>query len=284
MKIYKAIVLAFLVIGCSKTEIEEIDGNSPPAEQIVTAQLKESYVNRLYITLVGRKATSEEFDYALEVLDQEALIDDRASLVNSILALPEYNKELYAVVRGDYLESVDTAVIARDYKQAVEALKTATGGSKEYWLEVERTLEKLIEIPKLLDVKQIGIVEIHRRVVDNPYYDDINMGDENYVVATFQNFLFRYPTGVELESGKDMMAGNPASLFLQAGSSKFDFIDIFFKADDYYEGQVINLFRKYLFKNPSTEEMATYTNEFMMSKDYKQLQNNILSGDEYFFN
>ncbi len=284
MKTFVSILLTFLLLACTKIEIEKVENNQPPYEQIVTAQMREGYVNRLYITLVGRKATETEFETGLALLGEKALEVDRAKLVNDILSLPEYNKELYAVVRGDYLESVDTALIKRDYQQAVNALKTATGGSREYWLYVEKTLKKLVEIPALLNQNQIDIIEIHRRAVYNPYYDDINMGTENFVVATFQNFLFRYPTKVELENGKLMVDGYPASVFLKGGSSKDDFIQIFFDTDDYFEGQVINLYRKYLFANPATAEMVTLTKEFETSKDYKQLQINILSSDGYFFN
>ncbi len=284
MKIFAAIVLSFLLLACSKIEIEKVENNTPPHEQIVTAQMREGYVNRIYITLIGRKATEDEFEAGLSLLGESAMEADRASFVEQVLALPEYNKELYAVVRGDYLESVDTALIKRDYQQAVSALQTAQGSTREYWLIVEKTLKKLVEIPSLLDQNQIDIIEIHRRAVNNLYYDDINMGSENYVVATFQNFLFRYPTNVELENGKLMVDGFPASVFLKGGTSKDDFIEIFFDSDDYFEGQVINLYRKYLFENPDTEEMVTLTREFQATKDYKQLQINILSSDDYFFN
>ncbi len=284
MKIFAAIVLSFLLLACSKIEIEKVENNNPPHEQIVTAQMREGYVNRIYITLIGRKATETEFEAGLTLLGAEASEADRAKLVEQILSLPEYNTELYSVVRGDYLESVDTALIKSDYLLAVDQLKTATGSTREYWLIVENTLKKLVEIPALLDQNQIDIIEIHRRAVYNIYYDDINMGSENYVVATFQNFLFRYPTNVELENGKLMVDGFPASLFLKGGTSKEDFIQIFFDSDDYFEGQVINLYRKYLFENPDTEEMVTLTREFQATKDYKQLQINILSSDDYFFN
>ncbi len=284
MKIFISIALSLLLLACSKTEFEKVENNQPPNEQIVTAQMREAYVNRLYITLVGRKATQNEFDAALATLGEKALKDDRASLIAQIQTLPEYNRELYDVIRGDYLESVDTSLIKRDYQLAVDQLKNATGPTREYWLMVEETLRKLLEIPALLNQNQIDIIEIHRRSVYNIYYDDINMGTENFVVATFQNFLFRYPTNVELENGKQMVDGFPASLFLKSGTSKEDFIEIFFETDDYFEGQVINLYHKYLFENPETAIMVTLTKEFQATKDYKQLQINILSSDDYFFN
>ncbi|MDZ7847129.1 MAG: hypothetical protein U5L96_10360 [Owenweeksia sp.] len=79
---------------------------------------------------------------------------------------------------------------------------------------IER-LDAMLQIPGKLDSNLIDHIELHRRIIDNPYYDDINMGTENFVVATYQNFLFRYPTGVELEEAKKMVDGFPGSLFLQ---------------------------------------------------------------------
>ena len=110
------------------------------------------------------------------------------------------------------------------------------------------------------------------------------MGTENFVVATFQNFLFRYPTNVELDNAKTMVDGLPASLFLLSGNSKADFIDIFFDSDDYFEGQVISLYHKYLFRDPDTEEMYRLTTEYFQSHNYQDLQLSILTSDEYFFN
>lgn len=246
--------------------------------------MREGYVNRLYITLIGRKATPVEFSAALDMLGDDATKSKRANLINKVLTMPEYYREMYEIVRADYLESVDTAIIKQDYEQAVFELKSATGGAREYWLMVEKTLQKLLEIPEGLLQGTVDIIEIHKRAVNNPYYDDINMGTENFVVATFQNFLFRYPTGAELENGKLMVDSYPGSLFLKSGSSKDDFINIFFDTDDYFEGQVINLYRKYLFKNPNTAEMVDLTKEFESSRDYTQLQITILSSDEYFFN
>lgn len=278
------ILLTFMLISCTKYEIEEVSGNTAPDEILVTQVMKEAYVNRLYISLTGRKASSSEFDLAMDELGASADISSREAVVNLVFSTEDYTIRLYDIARGDYLESLDTAVIRSDYNQVVFALQTATGPTREYLLEAKAEFEALLEIPEGLIDHSIDVTEMYRRVVNNVYYDDINMGSENFVVATFQNFLFRYPTNVELENGTTMVDGQPSSVFLKAGNSKEDFIDIFFDTDDYAEGIVINLFRKYLFREPSTEEMYTWTNEFLLNKDFSQIQKSILTSDEYFFN
>lgn len=283
----KNIIYIFLIstlFACTKYEIEEVQGNQAPDEILVTEVMKEAYVNRLYISLTGRKPTESEFEMALVELGVDADISSRKVVVDLVFLKEEYTIRLYDIARGDYLESLDTAVIRSDYEQVVYLLQTATGPTREYLLEAEAELKALLEIPAGLIDNTIDVTEMYRRVVNNVYYDDINMGSENFVVATFQNFLFRYPTNVELENGTTMVDGQPSSIFLKAGNSKQDFINIFFDTDDYAEGSVINLFRKYLFREPSTEEMYTWTNEFLLSKDFGQIQKSILTSDEYFFN
>lgn len=283
----KNIIYIFLIstlFACTKYEIEEVQGNQAPDEILVTEVMKEAYVNRLYISLTGRKPTESEFEMALVELGVDADIYSRKVVVDLVFLKEEYTIRLYDIARGDYLESLDTAVIRSDYEQVVYLLQTATGPTREYLLEAEAELKALLEIPAGLIDNTIDVTEMYRRVVNNVYYDDINMGSENFVVATFQNFLFRYPTNVELENGTTMVDGQPSSIFLKAGNSKQDFINIFFDTDDYAEGSVINLFRKYLFREPSTEEMYTWTNEFLLSKDFGQIQKSILTSDEYFFN
>ena len=273
-----------MLLSCKKYEIETLTGNQSPDEVVVTSNMKEAFVNRLYITLIGRKATPQEFLASTSILGKYASKISREELIDSLSQGSEYTHLLYDIARADYLESVDTAEIRRDYNLAVTSLQNATGASKEYWQDQVNRLDAMLRIPEELNTGMIDIIEVHRRVVNNPYYDDINMGTENFVVACFQNFLFRYPTNAELLEASNMVDGFPGSVFLQSGSSKNDFLDIFFSSDDYFEGQVINLYKKYLFRNPTTAEASMKLKEYQNHKVYQILQKDILSSDEYFFN
>ncbi len=277
-------ILIITLVSCSKYEIETISGNKPPDEVVVTTDMKEAYVNRLFITLLGRKATPDEFSSSLAILGLSATTEARGKLIDSIALQHEYLHQLYDIARADYLESVDTAVISADYDEAITAVMNATGNAREYWLDRVERIGALYRIPRQLDSNIIDIIEVHRRIVNNPYYDAINMGTENFVVSCFQNFLFRYPTNLELEQCSKMVDGFPASLFFQAGSSKQDYLNIFFDSDDYFEGQVFNLYRKYLFRSPLTSEAVVLMASYKNDKDYLNLQKEILSSDEYFFN
>lgn len=277
-------ILIITLLSCSKYEIETISGNQPPDELVVTTEMKEAYVNRLYITLLGRKAAPAEFSSSTAVLGSEALSPVREALIDTLARQDSYHGQLYAIARADYLESVDTAQITADYQEAAVALQNSAGNAREYWLDRLVRIGALNRIPGQLDSGLINMIEVHRRVVNSPYYDNINMGTENFVVSCFQNFLFRYPTKIELAECSKMVDGFPGSLFLQAGSSKKDYLDIFFNSDDYFEGQAINLYKKYLFRSPLTSETTTVMAAYQQQRDYLKLQKEILASDEYFFN
>ena len=81
-----------------------------------------------------------------------------------------------------------------------------------------------------------------------------------------------------------MVTDNPAALFFQQGSSKEDFINIFFESDAYFMGQTNILFNRYLFRNPTSEESVNYSLDYINTstiEGYKELQKRILSTDEF---
>lgn len=259
-------------------------GNDAPDERPITSELKESYVNKLYIQLAGRKSTESELSLADSLLGDEASDSSREQLIDQIIATDAYKIKMYADARGDYLDNVDLTTIQTDYFELLFLLPTIPPSFLDAFMENLQRHNLLYRIPGQLDSNLIGVIEVHKRVINNDYYDDINMGTENFVVACFQNFLFRYPTQSELENATDMIEGISSSLFFGAGNSKEDFMDIFFESDDYFEGQVINLYRKYLFRDPSTTEMFTLTQEYFTDRNYGELQKEILSSNEYFYN
>jgi hypothetical protein len=278
------IFFSVCLLACSKQEIVLIEGNTPPQEQLVTSAMKLNYINKLYITLLGRKATATEVDAGLITLGDKALQAQRALLINNLTAHPEAAFQLYEVARNDFLDGVDTATIQREYQFILAQLNLATGTYREYLLLEQKRLSRLRSVPYGLLADTISMAEMHRRIVDNAFYDEINMGTENFVVASFQNFLFRYPTQVELREASNMIGGVAGYLFFTNGSSKADFLQLFFSSDDYLEGQVIDLYKKYLFRNPASSEMVSMTLAYSQHGDYAALQTQILASDAYFFN
>tara|TARA_B110000902_G_C13886904_1_gene428978 strand:- start:246 stop:611 length:366 start_codon:yes stop_codon:yes gene_type:complete len=118
-------------------------------------------------------------------------------------------------------------------------------------------------------------------MVNNNFFDEINMGTENFVIAMFQHFLLRYPTQAEVENASDMVNDGNATVFFETGNGKDDFINIFFASDEYYTGQTNILFNRYLFRNPTSEESVNYSLDYINTGDYKLLQKRVLSNNEF---
>lgn len=277
-----------LLASCAKDELVVVPGNVPPPDPTVTDLsddvLQENYINKVYISVLGRKPTSIELTTGKTILSQHDLsVADRNQLLDVVLSGNEYYYRVYDLARIELLNAVDTSEITQDifiYNLLLQ--DTATYGPYFALIhhEIDR-LEALKEAPSAFAAGNIDIIELHRRCANNKIYDDINMGTENFVISMFQNFLLRYPTTQELEQGKQMVDGFTAAVFYETGDSKDDFLDIFFRSSDYFEGQVRNLYLRYLFREPDSETMTALSQQYKKDKDYKALQKAILNTDEF---
>ena len=280
--LYSALVVV-LFSHCTKYEEEIVPANVAPPDGTVENVVIDSYINKVYISLLGREPDQSEFQSAFTLLkSNNAATNDRETFLDDVLQRPEYNARIYTLSRQDYLDNVDTAQVPF----FISIYSSLLGDSTyfPFWDLLEYEIERLVElreIPSKLDDGTLSFVEMHRRCCNNTFYDEINMGSLNFVVAVFQNFLNRYPSENELDEGIKMVDGLNGILFLQVGASKDDFLDVFFNSTDYFEGQVRSLYLRYLFREPNSAEMSIKSIEYKQSKDYKDLQKSILVTDEY---
>lgn len=284
LKRISLILLLLLCWGCTKQEVKLNDGNTAPNERPITQELKKNYINRLYIGLLGRKSLSSEEQAGLQILGTDASRSDRRWLIASILDQSDFVYNLFNTQSADLIAGIDTNIIQDDIADIQRNLLVVTGDVRDYYLNQLYRLEALNEIFPALLKDSLGLKEMHQRMVNTPYYDDLNMGTENFVVSCFQSFFSRYPTNVELENASDMVEGVSAILFLQGGSHKEDFIDIFFNSNEYFEGQVRYYYQKFLFREPSTFESQRDADLYRADEDFKNFMLTLLSSDEYFYN
>lgn len=275
--------LLLFVVACKKDEQIVVLGNEAPPDYTIPNSTKESYINKVYISLLGREPDSAEFATSFTILNQNNLsVANRKQFLDSVLAAPVYNDRLYQIARTDLLNDLDTNDIT--FYIYVFQVFLADTANKPFWPQITYEMNRLDTLKRVsadLSSGSIDIIEVHRRCVNNFFYDQINMGTENFVVSMFQNFLFRYPTTAELSESKTMVDGQNAVLFFKIGRSKNEFINIFLSSNNYFEGQVRTLFVRYLFREPSSAELSSYMVKYKNSKDYKDLQKDILSLNEY---
>lgn len=282
-KFLLASFLGLSFYSCTKHEDEIISGNTPPPDYTQPASLRVSFINKSYISLLGREPNASEYDAAKSSLDAANFSKNaRKSLIEGIVAQEEFYDREFELYGNDLLNSTDTSEVT-GMILTYEFLLTNTT-YQEYWpaiqVEINR-LEALLAVPEGLKNGTVSLKEMQRRCVDNYFFDQINMGSLNFVLACFQHLLLRNPTEFEKTEGVKMVDGFDAILFLTAGQSKTEFENIFFDSDDYYEGQVKLAFYRFLLRLPSSEEEAYYNNMLKTSIDYKALFIELLSTDEY---
>jgi len=284
----KKFLFAILVLGiaasaCKKTEEVVIDGNQAPPDSTISEVVIQNYVNKAYISVLGRKPDDNEKAEGIALLEQNHLAQaDREAFIDIVLNKPTYNEQLVKLASYDLLESFDTAAVTQ---QIILFQYLLTDSAYQYvWSVLQYEIGRLQDLKAVLpdiEAENLDVPGMHRRLINNYFYDQLHMGTENFVKATFENFLFRDPTASELAQASQMVDGFNSVVFLQSGSSKDDFMDIFFQSHGYYEGQIRYLFLKYLFREPTSEEMAAYTSLYKNSGSYKLLQKTILTFDEY---
>lgn len=272
----------FIFMSCTKVEDVIVDGNIHPPDYTIENSTISNYINKLYISTIGREPTDNEFNSDFGVLRNSNLSQEsREIVIDGILSKEEYNNNLFKLESANLLNGVDTAMINENVL-ILQFLSTTASGIDSIYIHYE--LERMLEFQSViedLNNETISNIEMHKRMINNNFYDDINMGTENFVVSMFQNFMGRYPTTAEIENSSIMVDGGNSTMFFVAGSGKDDFIDIFFDSDEYYTGQTDILFNRYLFRTPTSEESINYSLDYIESKNYKHLQRRILSTNEF---
>ena len=276
-----AILCSGLIFSCTKDRI--IEDNVAPPDPTVENITKENYVNRAYIAILGRKATPSEFTSAYNLVDAGNLSKaSRRAVVDLALLNDEYYDNLYFQAKSRLLAGADTTAIAS--KIFVLQILLTDPLYQLFWPQIQEginDLQALLDCPDDLKAGILDVTGMHRRMVDNPIYDDLNMGSQNFVISTFQNFLLRYPTTYELTQGILIVDGFNGIIFLTDCSSKNEYLDTFFASTDYFEGQVLDLFGRFLYRTPTSIEMAELSQAFKLSGDYEALLKSVLTTDEY---
>ena len=270
------------VFACTKVEDIIVKGNTNPPDNTIENTTIVTYINKLYISTIGREPTESEFLSDFSILRESDISQEsREIVIDGILNKDEYYNNLFKLECEHLLLGLDSADINQNIHVLNVLISTAQGLELIYFEDALEKMLKLQEVLPGLGNGTISNMEMHKRMVNNNMYDEINMGTENFVISMFQSFMQRYPTLSELENGKLMVNDNNASVFFIPGNGKADFINIFIESDEYFTGQTNILFNRYLFREPTSEESVDYSLDYINSQDYKLLQRRILSTNEF---
>ena len=277
------LILVIVLAACTKTETNVVPNNVPPPDRTIDSSTIVIYLNKTYINMLGRKPVGTEQNAAMVTLRAHNFsVGDRKAFVQTLFSKPEYNRTLLTNANNQYLNNTDSQQVAAQIWQFQYYItQSAYAQYVPAFTLIVNHMDTLQNALNLMNSGSMDYRGMLRCIADNYMYDMINMGAQNFVTSTFQNFLLRYPSASELSNGVNMINQTTSVLFLTVGQSKDDYINIFFASDDFIQGQVQLIFQNYLFRKPTSAEFAFYSNIYKSTNDYKQLQLAVFSLDEY---
>ena len=277
------LILSLLITACQpETEIIRVPDNDVVPDKTVPEVIQENYINKLYIGLLGRKPSTTELQQNLNTLDQNnAALADRKKVIESILSKEDYTRRMFDIARAEMLNNIDTTEIV--FQISLFNSLTQDPQYEPFLVYLYAEIDKMVQLrnlPKDLRTGAASRAEMHRRMAFNYFYDEINMGSQNFILSVFEYFLGRYPTVAEEEAAILMVDGFGSVLFGMEGNSKTDFLDVFLNSTDYHEGQVIDVYNDFLLREPTSTEMADAVLVYSLQNDYGKMLMEVLSQDE----
>jgi hypothetical protein len=274
--------VSLLSVACKK-EVQTVGNNVAPPDTTIESVVYDRYVNTTYIKILGREPDSTELSWSLSLLKAAKLSPaSRNQFLDSVFVKPQYTSHAFDRWNVDLLNNMDTNQIATFVSVFTNAL--ADTAYQSQWPEITKELNKLLLLRTAssdYNNHLITLREMQKRMVNNYFYDQINMQSVNFVNATFIQLLLRYPTLQEQASSVSMVDGSNAILFLKTGGSKDDYLNIFFSSSDYYEGAVVRAYNDYLLRPPVSFEMSAAATKYKASGNYEQMLKDILSSNEF---
>jgi hypothetical protein len=292
------IIFVVITISSCKKDVVIIPNNNAPIYSEIPTILLENYVNRLYIDLIGREPLDDEMSSDVQFLrDNDVSFQSRDSLIFKLqfdtVFIPgdssykiAYFHRIYEMVKVRLIEGVSNShiqtVMNTRYNRYVN---DSLGGNM---ISAHENLMKYYRFKDVISSESayynslINIKEMHRRMINNPIYDNINMNTFNFVNAAFDNLLFRFPTQYEFNNSYAMIEDEqPYSVLGSSGTNKEDFINIICNTREFYEGIIHWTYLTLLARVPTTTETDFLMNDFYISCDFHKLQRYVMKTDEY---
>ena len=191
------IYLFFIGLLSCKNDVEIINDNDAPYYGEIPTLLLENYVNRLYIDLLGREPLDAEMENDVQFLrDKDITLESRGELIIKLQSDTSfiegdssykfaYYHRMYDMIKVRLIEGASNNYIGSQLGNHYSAyLVDSVNGNM---LDANK---KLINYHKLNNVLKselqyynglIEINEMHRRMIFNSVYDNINMNTFNFI-------------------------------------------------------------------------------------------------------
>lgn len=281
----KIITLLFVILyisSCKKTETKVISGNVPQTDSTIDNVLRNNFIHKSYLAIIGRTPTELERIGARSVIDKNGCtLEDRESFLKILFAAPDYKENLFNIDNASLLGSSSSATIDAYINYYANLVKDTT--NPQYYMNKDYVigLKILQAAPRNYFNDAIDLVELHKRMTHNILFENFNGGIYNWTNAIFPYFFKRKPTDAELTNSYSFIQGIQGKLLLKTGNSVNDMVDIVFSSDEYYEGQVRTLFLRHLYREPNNNELSTLSESYKKDHNYLKLQKAIFLSNDF---
>ena len=294
----KLIFTLSLLWGCREPQVVVIPDNDPPPYTAVPIIVVENYINRLFIDLIGREPVQNEKQEALvDLLGAGLSFEARESLILRLQTAEDfvpvdtnyrraYSWRLYELGKERIIEGASEEWLAYrisrfEEKAYEDSLKQDPGGVA-YAREEQARLEGVREIPYLLRDRQIDHREMFARLIQNYVYDDINKGSFNFINASFEDLLGRFPTEAEYAAAFDVIEFNQPGVVLgEACKNKAEYSRVMTQSREFAESMIRWTYQTLLARQPEADEIVLLMARFYEDQDYEYVQRTIMMTDEY---
>ncbi len=292
--IFLSFTLSLIFTACTEKEtinnIEHTnvvidDNTAPPYDEVTTVQIQ-NYINKMYIDLIGREPLQQELEDDTNLLKNNNIsLASRIQLLDQLMSDTLYFDRFFDIYSTAYLNgTTEQNILGQLYQYQSQKEQAEQAGNYAYAQYLQLEIDKLYNLltsSNDYENNEITVNEFMLRVSYNYFYDQINMGSENFVKACFENFLKRFPTNSELIASVSMVDGFSSQLLLRDGSTKKEFVEIITTDPGFYEGLTIDIYQQLLARKPDSEEMNDATLFLLEDPDYQAIQQQVIVSSEY---
>lgn len=278
------ILLLFSVcfFSCTK-EADIIKGNQSPIDPTVSNELRENFIRKSYLYLIGRIPSVAEMDSAMMILNNDnCSVQSREAVLSSLFNTEAYRIKLYNDITASYMNNISDQSIDQYIIFLIDELnKPSNFPNYGILLKELEAMQQMDSLKSKIKLSLSGTIEAHMICVNTIAYEDIVGKGEAWAKGLFNDFLNRQPTQSELLNLDDMLGNQTGTLFNQTGNCKNDIIQILFTSNEYLEKEVNRLMNLIVFREARSDESVLLSALLSSSGDYVSVQKLIMLSNEY---
>lgn len=215
------------------------------------------YLNDIAVKSISKRFTNNDLN-KIKACNDKGLHDTiaiKTEFVHYITNHPDFIEQIvllmrFRILKGTTFTDVYRQIESFDVLQLVLPLAMDDEEEKTMYRNEANRLYQVYQLTDNLKNDSISLEEMYQVLFDNFFYDNQNMGEDNFITSTFQYSMGRNPTDLEIMASKKMLKEEESILFYQKGDSKEDYLNIITSNNNFYEYQVKYWYYYFMLENP----------------------------------